>query len=80
MSVATKAIVIPRPRPLLERSNVHQSPSDKAARVRDSWMLFAKSSFWKKMLRTVLFKSVDILLLKLNKGEFKLKVSPILCL
>lgn len=44
-TVATKAVVIPNPKPLLDRSNVHHRPRDKAARVSESCTLLSKLSF-----------------------------------
>lgn len=44
-TVATKAVVIPKPKPLLDRSNVHHRPRDKAARVSESCTLLSKLSF-----------------------------------
>lgn len=44
-TVATKAVVIPNPKPLLDRSNVHHKPRDKAARVNESCTLLSKLSF-----------------------------------
>lgn len=43
--MATKAVVIPNPKPLLDRSNVHHRPKDKAARVSESCTLLSKLSF-----------------------------------
>lgn len=39
-------MVTPSPKPLRERSNVHHKPMERAARVSDSWMLLAKSTFY----------------------------------
>lgn len=44
-TVARKAVVMPKPKPLLDLSNVHHRPKDKAASVRESCTLLAKSSF-----------------------------------
>ena len=44
-TVARKAVVMPRPKPLRDRSKVHHRPRDKAASVRESCTLLSKSSF-----------------------------------
>lgn len=45
ITVAKKAVVMPSPKPLLDRSNVHHRPRDKAANVKESCTLLSKSSF-----------------------------------